>query len=241
MRRFPRLKLTTLHTHLGTLIRDPQRYAEAVHRLAAFARQLRLQGLPPVETFDLGGGFASSILPLSRDEPANVPQPIEYASAIAAACREEFGVHPPQILLEAGRGLIDDCAALLTTVVAKKAGSDGREWLFVDAGVNSLPLALRQRFYVVPLCRSKDKEFVLPATSVDIFGPLCLPYDRLASDVALPSMATGDRLWFWPAGAYNVSQMTPFIEPRPAVVLLEEEGKPLLIRARDTVESLGFD
>ena len=65
--------------------------------------------------------------------------------------------------------------------------------------------------------------------------------DVLRNAAPLPSLQVGDALVFHPVGAYNITQSMQFITYRPAVVMVTEDGMPVLIREREDlahVESL---
>jgi len=98
----------------------------------------------------------------------------------------------------------------------------------LDAGINVLPIAMKQRFHVLPVGAPQGE----PRPTA-LFGPLCLPTDCLADEVELPALSRGSHVLFWPVGAYNVTMMSPFIDYRPAVVLLDGEHQPHVIRQRD--------
>lgn len=227
--RRPGLQLTMLHTHLGTMIPKPGRYGSAVRRMGEFAKELRQRGLGRIETLDLGGGFPSSILPLDGDDTWT-PAAIEhYARDIATALKASFPAdEAPTLLLEAGRSLIDDAAVMVATVIGEKRLPAGRTGYLLDAGINVLPLATKQRFHVLTLGATAGESRLS-----SLFGPLCLPTDCLADEVDLPHLSRGSQTLFWPVGAYNVTMMSPFIDYRPAVILLDSGNLPHVIRHRD--------
>jgi diaminopimelate decarboxylase len=212
------------------MITKPGRYGSAVRRMGEFAKELRQRNLAQIETVDLGGGFPSSILPLTGDDDWT-PAPIElYAREIAGALSAAFPADStPTLLIEAGRGLIDDAAVLVATVIGEKILPSGRVGYLLDVGINALPLATKQRFHVLPLGAAATSE-VRPSS---LFGPLCLPTDCLAENIPLPHLPRGSLVLFWPVGAYNVTMMTPFIDYRPAVILLDAGNQPRVIRPRD--------
>jgi diaminopimelate decarboxylase len=71
---------------------------------------------------------------------------------------------------------------------------------------------------------------------VILYGPLCLQTDIVAV-TQLPELKAGDRLIVKNVGAYNFSQSTQFIFPRPAVLLVDD-GKFEVIRRAETLEDL---
>ena len=60
---------------------------------------------------------------------------------------------------------------------------------------------------------------------------IALNIDVLDEGTLLPPLRRGTRLIFSPVGAYNVTQWMHFIEYRPAVVLVGEDGRPLTVAA----------
>ena len=87
---------------------------------------------------------------------------------------------------------------------------------------------------------------VFPASKMDlrgrnrycnVYGPLCHPSDVLFKATELPDPEPGDILAIMDAGAYFVPNQMNFSNPRPSVVLVDE-GKPALLRQRETFEDI---
>jgi diaminopimelate decarboxylase len=85
----------------------------------------------------------------------------------------------------------------------------------------------------------------LPARAINsplvpsrLYGALCMAIDVIREHVDLPQMKTGDILTLHPVGAYNVSQAMQFISYRPAVVLINQDGKPEIIRQREQLHDI---
>jgi diaminopimelate decarboxylase len=62
--------------------------------------------------------------------------------------------------------------------------------------------------------------------------------DVLDEGTLLPPLRRGTRLIFSPVGAYNVTQWMQFIEYRPNVVLVGEDGSVELIREAETLDDV---
>jgi diaminopimelate decarboxylase len=71
-----------------------------------------------------------------------------------------------------------------------------------------------------------------------IYGPLCMNIDCIRESIALPDMRPGERLAVHPVGAYTLTQSMQFIHLRPACVLIDERGKPEVIRRAEVLEDL---
>lgn len=250
----PKLKLHTLHTHIGTYILDPNAYGVALTKLLALRTQLHQEHGHRVPCINLGGGFPSLSLLHGMAGPAEaqVP-PIEaYADVITGILNRLPPASRPQLRLESGRYLVDEAGYLLTSVVAIKgvreplagdseaatraykeqmlSGEEARTSYVLDAGINLLYTAAWYRMDILPA-----RAVNAPPGPARLYGPLCMAIDVVRYTVDLPPLKVGDALTLHPVGAYNVVQSMQFIEYRPAVVLIGPEGKPVVIRARETL------
>jgi diaminopimelate decarboxylase len=250
----PRLKLHTLHTHIGTYILSPQAYGVAVAKLLALRSQIHDEHRHTVACLNLGGGFPSLSVLHGTTVPAEaVVPPIEaYAEAITGVLNKLPPKSRPQLRFESGRYLVDEAGYLLTSVVAIKgvrerfasdaegaaraykeqllAGEDVRTSYVIDAGINLLYTAAWYQMDILPA-----RSVGVPPAPARLYGPLCMAIDVVRYSVDLPPLALGDVLTLHPVGAYNVVQSMQFIEYRPAVVMISGAGKPVLVRARETL------
>ncbi len=255
--RNPKFRLHTLHCHIGTYILAPAAYRTAATKLLALREQIHLEYGHLIECLNLGGGFPSHSLLHGMQGPADaVVPPIEdYADAITDVLNRLPVKKRPLLRLESGRALVDEAGYLLTSVVSVKGinrlglgvgdlsardykerlvlGDDSRIGYVVDAGINLLYTAAWYRFDVRPA-----RVVNAPVMPSRLYGPLCMAIDVIRESVDLPPLATGDVLSLHPVGAYNIVQSMQFINYRPAVVLIGTDGKPQLIRARETLHDI---
>jgi diaminopimelate decarboxylase len=133
--------------------------------------------------------------------------------------------------LETGRAVVDDAEVLISTVFANKHLPDGRHALVLDAGVNDLFTAFWYNHDVFPTrhLAGRPEETVL-------YGPLCMNIDVMRNSIMLPPLNVGDSLLFSPVGAYNNTQWLQFIEYRPNVVMVHEDGEVSLVRAAEDLQ-----
>ena len=179
----------------------------------------------------------------------------EYAEAITGVLNKLPEKKKPLLRMELGRHLVDEAGYLLTTVVALKgrdrptpattdlSARSAKEWqilqedakrgLVVDVGINLLYTAAWFEIGVWPSQLAN-----MPATPTRLYGNLCMALDVIRESVDLPALDVGDILTLHPVGAYNLAQSMQFIAYRPAVVLISENGKPGLIRRRETLEDI---
>ena len=141
--------------------------------------------------------------------------------------------HFPKLYLESGRGLIDEAGYLVTSVVASKRLPDGRKAYVADAGINLLYTAFWYNF---------NLELDRPVSGMNepsiIYGPMCMNIDIINEGTMLPPLERGTRLILSPVGAYNVTQSMQFIEYRPNVVLVGEDGQVDVIREKEDLSDI---
>lgn len=230
------LKLIGLHSHIGTFITDTRAYAAAARILCAFMDTVESETPAQIEYLDLGGGFASRNTLQGTYLPPEqvVPSFEQYAEALCDALmagtrdRQARGRPLPVLILETGRAVVDDAASLISSVVANKRLPDGRRGVVLDAGVNVLFTAFWYHHDVRPVRWPAG----IPEETV-LYGPLCMNIDVIRQSILLPPLTVGDPLVITPAGAYNQTQWLQFIEYRPAVVMVMEDGTLEILRAKE--------
>lgn len=105
---------------------------------------------------------------------------------------------------------------------------DARNAVVLDAGVNLLYTTAWYQPTILPA-----KPTAEPLTPTTVYGCLCMNIDVIREEAPLPGLSTGDHVVLHPVGAYNVTQSMQFIAYRPAVVMIDETGKPQLIRQQE--------
>jgi diaminopimelate decarboxylase len=213
VRQLDGLRLTGLHTHVGTQIRDANVYRIATEKLIELAGRFRAEHGIAIDSLNLGGGFATAT-PFE-----------EYADAICGTIHRLWpkGSPLPRLYLETGRALIEDAGYHLTRVVARKPGG-----YLVDSGTHLLQVSDLFPWTVHPAEDSRG-----PERDRILYGSLCMNSDVLRECVPLPEMAPGDALVIHPVGAYHLAQSMHFIHDHPRVVLIGESGTVRAVRERE--------
>ena len=147
----------------------------------------------------------------------------------------EFGEDGPVLLLEPGRAIVKDAVSLITTVLASRKLQSGQRAVTIDAGINSLPTSYWSSQEVRPLRPSGEK-----LRSTIIHGPLCLQTDIVAKTL-INELERGDKIVVENVGAYNISQGSPFIYPRPCVVMLQDATARVIRRAETINDALELE
>ena len=230
------LQLNGLHCHIGTFILDPTAYVRQVQKMVAFAKEVDSRFGFRMEYLDIGGGFPSrSKLKGTYLSPdVSVPSIDEYAEPLCDALLQALpDGWRPKLILESGRALIDEAGYLVTSVVASKRLADGTRAYVLDAGVNLLYTSTWYKFQIDTV----EEHSGLTEPSV-LYGPLCMNIDLVDEGLQLPPLRRGQQLVVSPVGAYNNTQWMQFIEYRPSIVLVGEDGTAEIIREAEDLSDI---
>ncbi len=215
------LRLTGLHTHLGSQVFEVEPYQKTVELLLELAEA---ENWVP-EEISPGGGWG---VPYTLDDPQGDPLPwIKAVSqAVSDGCTRR-GWALPKLLVEPGRMIVAQAGVVVYTVGTTKSAADGTYFVAVDGGMADNPRpALYQARYIA--CRVD-----LPNSPVTrkttLVGKFCETGDRLIPDLQLPPVERGDLVAMPVAGAYQLAMSSNYnLAPRPAVLWLEPEAVEVL-------------
>ncbi len=235
------LKLTGLHSHIGTFVLDHRAYGAQARIMAAFMNEVEQKTGCEISLLDLGGGFASrnALQGIYLPPEQVVPSFDQYAEEICTPLldatyeRVARGRPLPLLVLETGRAVVDDAESLVCSVVGSKKLPDGRRCVIVDAGVNLLFTAFWYNHQITP-----TRELAGAPEETVIYGPLCMNIDVVRHSILLPPLDVGDTLIVSPVGAYNNTQWMQFIEYRPNVVMVHPDSSVSVIRRAENLETM---
>jgi diaminopimelate decarboxylase len=225
--------LNGLHCHIGTYILDPEAYATQVEKMIKFGYEVEDKFGFKIEYLDIGGGLPSQNKLKSMYHPPDlvVPSIEEYAEKVTSALYEHLRPGDlPQLFLESGRAIVDEAGYLITSITASKRLADGCQSYIADAGINLLYTSYWYKFNM-----ELDRSVPGMCEPSIIYGPMCMNIDVINEGTMLPPLERGARLILSPVGAYNVTQWMQFIEYRPNVVLVGEDGSVDVIREAENL------
>lgn len=228
-----RLKLSGIHSHIGSGYYTTEAFQKAVQRVLKEARQFET-----IEFVNFGGGFGV------RYERGKKPIDLEsfWASIEGAWINflKEMG-RPIEMRLEPGKFLVGESTCLLVKVTTVSQGKD-MPFVGVASGFNHL---IRPAFYgayheIINLSNPKGA-----VKKVNVVGNICESSDYLGKAVALNEPREGDTLAIVSSGAYGAS-MSSLYNLRPyASEFLLESGNLKCIRKTPSLEEalkgLGID
>ncbi len=253
-----------IHIHVGSQTPDVEPFAEAFRSMWEHLLTIQRETGHTLEHINLGGGIPVNYL-RDRSQADQLPEherdmlgaDLEPAAVLKAAlqiaresAREVGGEHlldKVTILLEPGRSIIADAGLVLTTVRNIKRRPETKDvWLLTDAGYN-LMLSMNNYKWYYHLISASGAD-VSHDENYKVAGPLCDSGDvyfdierggRLPDYRLLPAnVEPGEVLALLNSGAYSLAQMFHYNgRPLPAAVMIDD-GKPQLIRRRDTYEDL---
>jgi diaminopimelate decarboxylase len=220
--RLPHLAVRGIDCHIGSQITEVTPFIDALDRVLELIDRLAGQGIA-IEHLDIGGGVGI------RYKEETPPDLNEYARRVD----ERLGGRKLKILLEPGRALVGNAAALITKVEYLKPGS-GKNFAIVDAAMNDLMRpALYDAYHEIVAVRPRDQG----ARSYEIVGPVCESGDFLGHDRQL-ALEPGDLLAILSAGAYGMSMSSNYNTRPRAAEVLAAGTEVFLIREREKVEQL---
>ncbi len=222
------VKITGIHVHIGSGIKEPENLMTAMRKLLAISGQF-----PDLQTVNFGGGFP---IPYRLGEAEFDLH--TFKTLAEPLLRDELAHRNGGLtfLFEPGRYVMAQSGLLLTTVTSVK-DQGPRTYLGCDTGFNHLvrPVLYDAHHEVLNLSRA-DK----PADHLyTLAGNICESGDLLAENRELPQTYEGDVLALADAGAYGMVMASEYNRRRlPAEVLVRIDGTMQLIRAREGIREV---
>jgi diaminopimelate decarboxylase len=157
----------------------------------------------PVLSLNLGGGYGVPYFPGEK----RLDLALAARGLTALAERAKTELPGARLALELGRYLVAEAGIYVVRVVDRKV-SRGQVFLVTDGGLHqhlaasgNLGQVLR-RNYPIAVAQAANAADV---ERVSVVGPLCTPLDRLADNVMLPHLTSGDLLVVFQSGAYGAT------------------------------------
>ncbi len=244
-----------VHIHLGTGLKEPATYFQAIEELLVLGRALEREHGIRLRCYDLGGGFGIPTvksysewdtrlmlndLPPTVHAGASCPPLEEYAKGIAERVLRYYPepAGQPELVFEPGRAITSQAQMLLVRVLTIKESAAGKRIAIVDGGKN-IAVPLGYEFHeILPVDKMAEPLSEIP---YDVFGPLCHPDDRLLRRKRFPELQPGDVLAIMDAGAYFVPNQRNFSNPRPGAVMVDEGFKEVIRRPENYEDIVRLD
>ena len=234
----PHLHIKGLQMHIGSQLTEVQPFITAIEKVAPIVAKFK--ELYNIEFWSIGGGigivYDGCLASGSPEWWAAHPEQItirSYAEAIIPLLRP-LGL---KILIEPGRRLVGNAAAMLTTCVYEKKG-EAKNFKMIDAGMNDIirPALYEGYHEIWPVQQHCGDEIV-----ADIVGPICESGDFQAQNRTIADVKPGEVLAEMSAGAYGFSMASTYNSRPLAAEVLVDGDKWHIIRRRQSLEQIVED
>lgn len=201
------LKPTGIFFHVGSQCTLASTWGKAIEKSRDVWQRARDRGIR-LHMLNIGGGF-----------PATYLKPVPSVAEIARVVKDSVSAAFPEdveVVIAPGRGLVGEAGILVASVTAK-AARDSEGWLYLDVGVfNGLMEAVGGiKYRIISSREGALKKWVLS-------GPTCDSFDVISTEVELPDLDVGDRVYITSAGAYTTAYASQFDGfPIPAIHYLK--------------------
>lgn len=230
------LSVTGVHMHIGSGT-DLEHLSQVCGSLEQVAKQVGRT----VTAISAGGG-----LPIAYNENdsfVDLPQYYQLWDATRCRLQDEFG-HAVRLEIEPGRYLAAESGYLIAEIRAVKKMGDNTFYL-ADAGFNNLARPILYGAYHPMSIAPRDGGTQRDSHDVIVGGPLCESGDIFTQEEggyvctrSLPVASVGDYLVIECAGAYGFVMSSSYNSKPFAAEVLIDDGKPHLIRERQSYQDL---
>lgn len=234
----PNLHIKGLQMHIGSQLTEIKPFTDAIEKVTPVVR--KFIELYNIEFWSIGGGigivYDGCLASAQPEWWAEHPEQItiqSYADAIIPLL-QPLGI---RILVEPGRRLVGNAAAMLTTCVYEKKG-EAKTFKMIDAGMNDIirPALYEGYHEIWPVQEHSGDEIV-----ADIVGPVCESGDFQAQNRRIADVKPGEVLAELSAGAYGFSMSSTYNSRPLAAEVLVDGDKWSIIRRRQTLEKMVED
>jgi diaminopimelate decarboxylase len=228
--------VTGIHMHIGsgTDFEHLSQVCAAMEKTAAtIGRSLT--------TISAGGGLPIPYKP--EQGTIDLDRYFELWDASRKRLEQKYG-HKLSLEIEPGRYLVAESGYLVTEIRAIKQ-MGGNTFYLLDAGFNNLARPILYGAYHPMSIAPRDGAKERPLRDVVVGGPLCESGDIFTQEEggfvctrSLPAANVGDYLIIERAGAYGFVMASNYNSKPLSAEVLIKDGKPHLVRARQTYEDL---
>jgi diaminopimelate decarboxylase len=216
------LSFSGVHVHIGSQIRDPNRYKLAMNECGSFLKRHE-ENIDDVPILNAGGGFFSPYAGDDYDEEL-----IVYSESIKQGINESWGKEF-KLMIEPGRAVVNNPGIIIYSTGAIKYDRGEKPYILVNGGMSDNP---RPALY-----GSEHKLFNISNLSEDkitfaISGRHCESGDLLVENAELPrDTKQGDVLMSTSTGAYTYSMASNYNRvPKSGVVAISKNYASIIIK-----------
>lgn len=220
----PNLRLSGLHTHIGSQIFSPQPYIQALEKMTDLAVLAMFVTGCEAGELNIGGGFP--VRWHEEDDPPPVGATMYTISQNLKLICERKGMSVPAVNVEPGRAIVAEAGTLVSRVCAVKRSEGFRPYAVLDLrAARAVDPAFSNKQPVFTLANRQNEE----ASEVYALADrTCSPDGVLTWDAYLPEVRADDLVAQLCGGTMPWSERGP---GSPAV-LMAQYGSALMIEER---------
>lgn len=222
------LKVVGINQHIGSLFLDYKSYIEGVKNIleiASYFDNLRI--------INLGGGFG---VPYHGEDRLDLNKLSSELDKLLDEFLNSYDNKEVTFYVEPGRYVVCEAGILLGTITSIKDNYNTK-YLGCDIGFNILsrPILYDSYHEIKVLQRKPNRR----KETYTVVGNICESGDILGKDRLLSEASVEDVIVVYNTGAYGYSMASNYnLRCRPAEVLITQDHKDILIRKRDTIDSM---
>jgi len=200
-----------LHFHCGSNLTSARLHAGVLRMFAPILEDLSNRFTPGELVVNIGGGFA--LTSAKNDDPLRAH---EAAARCVVRVMRDLRLNTNatlRVAVEPGRSLVEDCAAVVTSVVDTKVrGSENL--ILVDVGTNVIRSGQERQHPVEPLIPAAS---AASAVIYRLYGPNCFEMDTLGVVESVSGVGPGDVLLVGGVRAYDMATSFAWSRPLPSI------------------------
>ena len=232
---YKNLKLTGLHSHIGSQIFETKVYFDEAKILLEEIKRIKNKFNLELSQINLGGGLGTAYT--QNDNPPSVFDIAdEIINSITIYCKK-FDLDLPTLYIEPGRSLVCSAGFTLYTIGSSKTIDKlNKKYIAIDGGMADNPRpSMYGALYTAEIANFKLKENM---EKVTVAGKFCESGDILIKDIILNNPKEGDILCVYGTGAYCYSMSSNYnCILKPMMVLINNGEKDIIIK-RQSLEQL---
>jgi diaminopimelate decarboxylase len=220
-----------IHSFLASNTLSNDYYPQLAKQLFEFAVEIKEKTGVSLDFINLSGGVGIAYKP--DEKPNDIAEIGAKVRRVYDDVLTGTGLDRLKLYTELGRFMLAPNGCLITRVLHKK--KTYRTYIGVDASAaNLMRPAIYGAYHHITVL---GKETLVQTETVDVTGSLCENTDKFAVQRELPLIEEGDLLLIHDTGAHGASMGYQYNgKLRSAEILLQEDGRPRLIRRAETAE-----
>jgi len=200
------LELIGFHMHVGSQILSANIFGDAVGYVIEYALYVKDKYKIDIQCLNFGGGLGICYHEDQKPLDLNILRDVLREKVDNAFARKHL--KNTRFIIEPGRFLIGSAGVYISKILYIKSSFE-KNYIIIEGGMHhnmaasgNLGQVIRKNYHI-DILRTRKKAGTNILKKYDIVGSLCTPLDRMAADLMLSDVHTGDYVCFFNSGAYG--------------------------------------